>query len=491
MTSSQAGHTHLVSSATEPSDADIRRDGRHFLLSLSTAFRSLQLYPTENEQAQRALDDLTHAAATLLEYDAVLEVRVVGDILFVNGVRLRGDLDSHASFANLLGMLKSVGVGHVKVEDGIDRAEWVRVVQTLLSAVARKHDPEQIVELRQMLIARDVHRVFIDVSPEDEREIDDKDQNKELAKRTYQRSVAVTKEVVNSVRMGRSANVKKVKRAVQGIVDQVLNNEVSLVGLTTIRDYDEYTFTHSVNVCIFAIALGKRMNLTKLQLYDLGMAALLHDVGKSRVPLNVLNKTSGLDEDEWQMMQAHPWMGLLTLFRLRGYGEIPYRSMVTAYEHHMKVDLSGYPKAIRPRTPTLYSKIVAVADGFDAATSRRSYQTTPIHPDQVLREMWENPRRGYDRVLVKELINLVGIYPVGTCVILSTHEVALVHTANPHPEQLNRPIVRVVLDASGEQVRPGTLVDLSDVDENGDYIRSILRVTDITKYGVDPVEYFT
>src|SRR5439155_1130912 len=104
------------------------------------------------------------------------------------------------------------------------------------------------------------------------------------------RSVSVTKEVINSVRMGRSASVKKVKRAVQSIVDQVLSNEVSLVGLTTIRDYDEYTFTHSVNVCIFSVAMGRRLGLTKLQLYDLGMAALFHDVGKSRVPMEVLSK---------------------------------------------------------------------------------------------------------------------------------------------------------------------------------------------------------
>src|SRR5204863_1588131 len=121
------------------------------------------------------------------------------------------------------------------------------------------------------------------------------ERQKEAAKRTYARSVAVTKEVINSIRIGRTANVKKVKRAVQAIVDQVLNNEASLVGLTTLRDYDEYTFTHSVNVCIFSVALGRKLSFTKLQLYDLGIAALFHDVGKSRVPLEVLNKQGGLE----------------------------------------------------------------------------------------------------------------------------------------------------------------------------------------------------
>ena len=125
----------------------------------------------------------------------------------------------------------------------------------------------------------------------------------------------------------------KVKRAVQSIVDQVLNNETSLIGLTAIRDYDEYTFTHSVNVCILAVAIGRKLSLTRLQLYDLGLAALLHDVGKARIPVEVLNKTTGLTEDEWKMMQMHPWQGVLTLFSMRGYGEIPHRQIVVAHEH--------------------------------------------------------------------------------------------------------------------------------------------------------------
>src|SRR5438046_4257008 len=101
------------------------------------------------------------------------------------------------------------------------------------------------------------------------------------------------------------------------------------------------------------------------------MAALFHDVGKSRVPLEVLNKQGGLTDEEWRIMQAHPWLGVLTLFGLRGYGEIPYRGMIAAYEHHMQTDLTGYPKPPRPRALSIYSKIVAAPDGFGAATRPR------------------------------------------------------------------------------------------------------------------------
>jgi HD-GYP domain-containing protein (c-di-GMP phosphodiesterase class II) len=245
-----------------------------------------------------------------------------------------------------------------------------------------------------------------------------------------------------------------------------------------------------VNVTIFAVSIGKRLGLTKLQLFDLGLAALFHDVGKSRVPLQILNKPGALDDGEWRIMQSHPWLGVLTLFGLRGYGEIPYRAMIAAYEHHMKIDLTGYPKSIRPRELSVLSKIIAVADGFDAATSRRVYTGTPLEPADVLKEMWENPRRGQDPVLVKAFINLTGVYPVGTCVILDTYEIGLVHAANPDPTFLNRPLVRVVVSAEGAPMVPGEIVDLSETDGAGSFRRTIVKVTNPDKHGIKPADYF-
>jgi HD-GYP domain-containing protein (c-di-GMP phosphodiesterase class II) len=190
-------------------------------------------------------------------------------------------------------------------------------------------------------------------------------------------------------------------------------------------------------------------------------------------------------------MQAHPWLGTLTLFGMRAGDELPYRSILVAHEHHMKSDLTGYPRTIRNRALGIFSRIVAVADGFDAATTRRSYQTVPIEPDQVLQEMWQNPKRGYDTILVKALINLIGIYPVGTCVILDTFEVGLVAAPNPEGQQLNRPMVRIAVDADGGMVPPpGTLVSLSEQNEDGAYRRSIVKVTSPERYGLTPGDYF-
>jgi hypothetical protein len=157
----------------------------------------------------------------------------------------------------------------------------------------------------------------------------------------------------------------------------------------------------------------------------------------------------------------------------------------------MKTDLTGYPKSVRDRSLGIFSRIVSVADGFDAATTRRSYQTVPIEPDQVLREMWQNPKRGYDTVMVKALINLIGIYPVGTCVILDTFEIGLVAAPNPEGQQLNRPMVRIAVDADGGSVPPpGTLVSLTEQDESGAYRRSIVKVTNPERYGLTVGDYF-
>jgi HD-GYP domain-containing protein (c-di-GMP phosphodiesterase class II) len=484
------GRRPSVVDSIQTSDSYIRGAGRSFLVTLYTALRSLKLYPLENSQVQKSLAELAAVAKGIFDREKEIELRVTGEFIFVNATRLRLDLDNYASFSHVLGLLKAVGVGIVRATEGTERREWTSFLSLLLATAGRDVGVNRFFDLQAKL--RDAGVLHIQVDPPVESDVSEEEEEraKEQAKRTYQRSVAVTKEVINSVRMGRTASVKKVKRAVQAIVDQVLSAEASLVGLTTLRDYDDYTFTHSVNVCIFSVALGRKLGFTKLQLYDLGMAALFHDVGKSRVPLEVLNKTGSLDEEEWRIMTAHPWLGVLTLFGLRGYGEIPYRSMIGTYEHHMKTDLTGYPKSIRPREISIFSKIIAVADGFDAATTRRAYQTTPIEADSVLKEMLENPRRGHDPILVKAFINLIGVYPVGTMVILDSYELAIVTAANPNVEQIHRPLVRIVSDPTGNVIFPGIPVDLAQQDGAGSYARSIIKVTSPDKYGIRVSDYF-
>ncbi|HEY2064899.1 MAG TPA: HD domain-containing phosphohydrolase [Gemmatimonadaceae bacterium] len=470
-------------------EAFIRRTGKGLILALYAALRAIRLYPLENSAVTKAGDELTALAAQLLETEHELEIRVSGEFVFINGIRLRLDLDNYASFSHLLAVFGSSGVGSLHLDRPPTAREWSRFLSLLL--VPSTDPPATRFQHLSEKLAQQKIDVFEIGEPMEAAATDESlKKSKEVAKKTYAHSVSATKELMTSVRMGRSPNIKKIKRVVQTIVDQLLNEETSLIGLTTIREYDEYTFTHSVNVCIFSVALGKRLGLGKLELYDLGMAALFHDLGKSRVPAEIINKPGALSDDEWRWIAAHPWLGALALFQLRGSQELPYRSMVVAHEHHMKTDLTGYPRPIRPRTMSMFSKIVAVADAFDAATSRRAYQTTPLTPAEVIQEMRDNPRRGMDAVVVKAFMNLTGVYPVGTVVVLDTFELGIVHAVNPNPEMVSRPIVRVITDQQGNIMHPGDLVDLAEQSAEGVYLRTIIKTEDPERYGVRVGDYF-
>jgi hypothetical protein len=146
---------------------------------------------------------------------------------------------------------------------------------------------------------------------------------------------------------------------------------------------------------------------------------------------------------------------------------------------------------VRPRAPTLFSRIVAIADSFDAATSKRSYQANPLLPDQVLREMRDTPERGLDPLLVKAFISMTGIYPVGSVVILDSYELAVVVARSTRPECAHQPVVRVIFDDLGIPVDPPRTLDLTAVDpETAAPVRTIIKTTDPEKYGINVRDYF-
>ena len=461
-------------------DANLRRAGKSLIFAMHGALRAIKLYPLENATVQRAVADVTAQSTDLLSFEDGLEIRVARDVVFVNSARLRLDLENFASFSHLLNLFREAHVGAIHVRKGVTARDWM-----IFLSLLQTHSED---DLATRLSTSEIFSIAVEAATH--REEGEAGSSKERAKRTYAQGVAVTKDLMTSVRLGQAPNINKIKRVVQSIVDQILNDETSLVGLTTILDYDEYTFTHSLNVCIFSVALGKRLGLNKLQLYDLGLSALFHDIGKSRVPAEILNKATALTDEDWRAITNHPWLGLLSLFQVRGTAELAYRSMIVAYEHHMKTDLTGYPRPIRSRQLSVFSKIVAVCDSFDAATSRRVYQATPWTPADVVREMRDNPRRGMDSVVVKAFINLTGIYPVGTLVILDTMELGIVHSVNPMPEMLSRPIVRIIGDPLGNVLHPGELVDLADKDEHGTYRRTIIKTENPERYGIRIGDYF-
>ncbi|MEN8376400.1 MAG: HD domain-containing phosphohydrolase [Gemmatimonadota bacterium] len=466
----------------------LQQEGRHFVSAIHTACQGLRLYPFENATVQNGIDDVVRAATTLLASERGLEVRVTRDFVFLNEARLRLDMGSIAAISYLLAALPRHDLGGFDVAASVTRSEWGAFLSALMREPEDEDDP--YLAFRQRLDAAPVHGIGVVVRSDSQTD-GPEDEAREEAKRTYFQCVQVAQDVLTDVRLGRAVKVRRVKRAVQAVVDQVIANETSIMGMTTLRDYDEYTFTHSVNVCILSVVMGQKVGLERRQLYELGFGALFHDIGKMRIDAELTKKTSGLTEDEWHQMQEHPTEGLLSLFDMQGFGELPLRPMLMAYEHHMKNDLTGYPRSRRPRAPALFSRIVAVCDGFDAATSKRSYQSVPWPPDKVLREMRDNPTRGYDPLLVKVLINAMGVYPVGTLVILDTGDLGIVTEAATDPQALHRPIIKLVFDAAGVAYATPPVVDLTELDPaTGTPKRSIVKTSDPDKYGIDVGEYF-
>jgi HD-GYP domain-containing protein (c-di-GMP phosphodiesterase class II) len=471
-------------------DPQAQRTARAFVVALHGAVRAVRLYPIENSAVQKAIAELGNAAERIVLADGQCRLRRIGDYLFVNETRLRLMLDNYAAVAYVLGLLREAGLGGLAVIAPTTPRDWVVLIAFLQSPPIEYPEEERLEQLsarvEQAGVACFECYPPVDESDQQETELD----GKERARQTYVRSLDVTRDVMTSARLGRSAGLKRVKRAVQGIVDAILTDAASLIGLTTLREFDEYTFVHSVNVSILSVALGRRLGLTKPQLLDLGLAALLHDIGKSRIPLDLLNKRGSLDDGERAILQTHTWQGVLSMFAMPTGSARPWRAMTTAYEHHMRIDLTGYPKPYRSRRLSLYSKIIAVADGFDAATTTRVYQDVPWTPADVLRGMRDNTRLGLDPVVVKAFINLTGIYPVGTLVVLDSFALAMVVAANPDPTALSRPLVRMITDAQGNRLQDLHVYDLTSCDASGQFEYTIIRTEDPQRYGIYISDYF-
>ena len=460
-----------------------------FVTSLHGAVRAVKLYPAENSAVQKAIEDLLAATSAVFQADAECTLRRVGDSLFVNDARLRLTFDNYAAVTHVNSILFASAIGGIAVCEGVDSRSWIELLRLLGTASTLPLE-----DRRELLIAQlEAGQITAFELLESNDDLDDSDaevDQRERSRRTYFRSLDVTRDVMAAARLGKSPGLKRVKRAVQGIVDAILTDASQMLGLTALREFDDYTFVHSVNVCILSVALGRRMGLGRVQLLDLGLAALLHDIGKSRVPIETLNKSGAIDDVDLELLRSHTWQGVLALFALPMGQTKPWRGMSAAFEHHMRIDGSGYPALPAPRDISIFSKIIAVADGYDAATTTRVYQSSPWSPADVLRGMRDNIRLGLDPVIVKALINLTGIYPVGTLVVLDSFELAVVMSASPDPQMLSRPLVRILSDAQGNLVDDPQAVDISARDHNDRYIRTIIRTENPDRYGIRIDDYF-
>ncbi|MDH7500522.1 MAG: HD-GYP domain-containing protein, partial [candidate division NC10 bacterium] len=366
--------------------------------------------------------------------------------------------------------------------EAIESEELEKFISLFLALDPNAENPSQI--LQERLIQQGISHVSVEgpVTPRfSAGRIDSK--GRELAKAAFVKAIAKVGRVLNQAAACERIDMKGSKRVVQSLVDLILGEDLFILGLTSIKNYDNYTSNHSVNVCILSIAVGSRLGYSKSELYKLGMAAFFHDIGKVRIPEELLNKPSPLEEEEFRIVSLHPYYGVLPLMRLKGLNDLVLNSMIASFEHHLNYDLSGYPPLSKKRKLTLFSRIIRIADSFDAMTTPRVYQPLFL-PDQALAIMMDKAGKAYDPALLKVFVNTVGIYPRGTLLLFDTGEVGMVVEVSAHPEFLHLPQVELLRDAAGKSLE-GERIDLA----SGGGGRRIVRSVFPRQLGINIIEY--
>ncbi len=222
------------------------------------------------------------------------------------------------------------------------------------------------------------------------------------------------REIETQAKLGRMMEVGSLQSVVESMLDNLLQDPAAVIGLTAIKGHDDYTLNHSINVCILSLSLGSALGLSGEELRSLGLAALLYDIGKVRIPEDMLAKPGPLTAEEWHVVKRHSEEGADLLKRIQLADKMP---MIVAYEHHQRHDLLGYPEAITPAEQHIFSKIVAVCDAYDAMTTMRPFRRE-IRPDKALAVLMQGRAKAYDPGVTKALVAMLGIYPMGAVVKL-------------------------------------------------------------------------
>jgi putative nucleotidyltransferase with HDIG domain len=436
---------------------------------LAAGIRAAELYSAQHPLVQRSVQALAGAAATHLGDAATLVVGFIGDDVVVNDTRLG---KGSASLTGFIRGLRDREIEKITFHRGVTAEE----IQSFLTemAVKRAHAP-----LPDRLASKGVRRIVIGkLSVED---VQQDQVGIEAARKVYSSAVSSAETLWDQAKAGDKPDPETARKIIDSLANIVNQDRTSLMALTALKKYDNYTFTHMVNVAALSMAQARALNLEGPLLREFGFAALMHDIGKVNTPLEVLNKPGKLDVEEFKVMKQHVVDGAHILRRTP---EMPALAPIVAFEHHLKQDLSGYPENIGHRKLNLCTMIVSIADVFDALRSNRPYREG-LATSRIRSIMNEKDNPAFNGVLLRRFVNLMGLFPIGTIVRLSTEEVGVV-TAE-HPEDPFRPQVKILFDSRGEKVEAPTLANTWERDSRGGFPRAVIESVDPDSVELDPL----
>ncbi len=468
-------------------DTKIRKSASEIVNHLSIVLKTALIHDPNNIAVRNAIEKLISLINPMIESEKGITFDLIGEFFYMNDIRIRYSLEYLLNFDFLIKEFRRRELGRVMFNAPL-RLEDIHVFLNAFITSGFSDSPyEKLSEVmdKSQIIKIDRLKKIVEDRLKKISEGEYVDARK-IIKKTYFNAVSYTKGVMTKIKTGQKVDVKKAKRIVETMVDQLLEDEHLLLCLTAIKDFDEYTYHHMVNVSILSMSLGLRLGLSRQALTELGLAALFHDIGKVEIPSEVLNKPSSFTDEEWKIIKKHPVWGVKAIFELERFNSSAIRALIVAFEHHLNCDLSGYPTVQKYPELDLYSKIVALADQYDAMTSARVYKRIPMAPDKSLSILMEGAGTQLDPLLFKFFTNMVGIFPIGTLVMLNTKEVGLVYECNA--AFADRPRVLIIIDSNGKSVR-GPVVNLSEKEETGRYLRTIVKTLDPNKYKINLAEY--
>lgn len=303
------------------------------------------------------------------------------------------------------------------------------------------------------------------------------------AKKTYEKVHAQVRNSFKDVRIGRALKSAEIRNSVEVITQSIIRNPDAMLLMTNMKAMDDYMVIHSLNVCILSLIFARFLGFDEPDMHDLGMGALLHDVGEIRLPKELLIKPTELSAEEHATVQKHTEYGASIL---KDSGGIPEEAIDIALHHHERVDRSGYPGKLGGQEISMNAKIVGIVDVYDSLTSTTPYRSY-ISSTDALKSMYDWRGTLFDSVLVENFIKCLGIYPVGSTLELNSGEIGIVISASP--ENRLYPKMLLVKDGQDKFYDPPRIINLSqfkDREENRYEIKNIVQPEQV---GVDLKRY--
>ncbi len=446
----------------------------------AAAVRGAQLYAPGHPLVQRSLVALAEAVSQLLADQPSIAIGIIGHEIVVADTPLPKAAEN---YAELIRRLQALGVERVAFERGVTPDALATLVLALAHPEAPPGAPgpgalpADLGATLQSLPHIKVGRISLD------ERIETTAADVATIRRLYADAVVVAETLWDSTTQEGQPDANAAREMVDNLAQAVAQNRTALVALTALKEYDNYTFTHMVNVSILTMAQARALSIEGTLLREFGMAALMHDIGKVRTPLEILHKPDKLTDDEFAIMRLHVVDGAEILRRTP---DIAALAPVVAFEHHLRMDGTGYPFGVHRDRLNLSTMLCSIADVYDAMRSQRTYQES-FPSDRILEVLKRNDGHQFDQHLVRRFSQLMGIYPPGNMVKLDTGEIGIViRIYAPDPF---RPKVRVVIGADGARLPRPRDVNLWESTTESSGPKAIVTPIDPSSTGIDPLTY--